>query len=70
MHILIDQVTFSQVKFVSKLEKMQEMASQRFLVLLGVENNIPKVCQNPPIRKLLNWGGGAKGGFQRINRKK
>ena len=31
---------------------MQEMVSQRFLVLLGVENNILVVYQNPPIRKL------------------
>ena len=33
------------------------MVSQRFLVLLVVENKILKVYQNPPSRKLLNWGG-------------
>ena len=40
----------SQVKLQSKLEKLQEMVSQQFSVLLGVENGILKVYQNPPIK--------------------
>ena len=43
---------------------MQEIASQRFLMQLGVENNILKAYQNPSIRKLLNGGVGKKGDFR------
>ena len=46
------------------MEKLQEMVSQRFLVRLGVENNMQNVCQSPTIRKLLGWGGGQKKGFR------
>ena len=35
-------------------KKLKEMISQRFSVLLGVQNNMLKVDQNPLIKKLLN----------------
>ena len=35
-------------------KKLQKMISQRFSVLLGVQNNMLKVDQNPLIKKLLN----------------
>ena len=53
----------SNAKLLENWKKLQEMISQRFSVLLGVQNNMLKVYQNPLIKKLLNWGWGTKRGI-------
>ena len=50
-YVLVEQI---YAKIGSKLEKLQEMILQWFLVLHDVENNIQKVYQNPPIRNSKN----------------
>ena len=54
----------SHIQLLSKLEKIAKNISSTSFVLLGVENDILKVYQNSPIRKLLNWGGDKKGDFR------
>ena len=52
----LEKILSKLVKPVSKVEKLQAMVFLQFLVLLGMENNLLKVYQNPPIKKSLNSG--------------
>ena len=60
-YVLVEQI---YAKREPKLEKLQEMILQWFLVLHDVENNIQKVYQNPPIRKSKNLWVKHKGFFE------